>query len=105
MSNIHRFGKHEKGERGGIKLTMLRLVLAVAKKAKVKMAIGGGVAVASRGYRLDTMDVDAFFHDKDRQKVLRALYQLAPEYTVESFGPSHWIAVPPDAEQDERIDF
>lgn len=88
----------------GIKVRMVRLVKAIAKKAKVKVAIGGGVAVASRGYRRDTMDVDAFFHYADKQKVLRALNQLAPEYTVESLNEAHWIAVPPDAEEDEKID-
>ncbi len=89
---------------GGIKAKMLRLVVDVAKQAKVKMAIGGGVAIAARGYRRDTMDVDAFFHYEDQQKVLRALNVLAADYALEKLDPSHWIAVPPGAEPDERID-
>jgi hypothetical protein len=101
MSEVHRFGARA-GE--SIKARMLRLVLAVAKKAKVKMAIGGGIAVASRGYRRDTMDVDAFFHEEDRQKVIRATRQLVEDYEIESLDVSHWIVVPPDAEVDERID-
>lgn len=93
------------GRGSGVKAEMLRLVLAVAKRAKVKVAIGGGVAVAARGYRRDTMDVDAFFHYEDQQKVLRALNVLAGDFRLEKLDSSHWIAVPPGAEPDERIDF
>ena len=89
-----------------LKQQMVRLVLAVARKAKVKMAIGGGIAVASRGYVRETRDVDAFFHEKDRQKVLRALTQLASDWKVEAFDRSHWVAIPPGARTiEERIDF
>lgn len=88
-----------------IKKTMLRLVVRVAKRAKVKFGIGGGVAVAAHSYRRDTADVDAFFHYEDRQSVLRALRLVAgTTYTVEQLDASHWIAVPPGAEPDERID-
>lgn len=88
-----------------IKKTMLRLIVRVARRAKVKFGIGGGVAVAAHGYRRDTMDVDAFFHYEDRQKVLRAFRLLVgTTYALEPLDASHWIAIPPGAEPDERID-
>ncbi|HZU84669.1 MAG TPA: hypothetical protein VE987_17185 [Polyangiaceae bacterium] len=83
---------------------MLRLMVKVMKGAKVKMGIGGGIAVAAHGFRRDTVDVDAFFHYGDRQKVLRALRTVAPDFAVEPIADSHWIAVAPDAAPDERID-
>jgi hypothetical protein len=83
---------------------MLRLILAVAKKAGVKIAIGGGLAVNAHGFRRETDDVDAFFHYDDQRKVLRSLNQLAPDYFVEQIDPSQWMAIPPGAEPNERID-
>lgn len=85
-------------------LDMLRLIVKAAKKARVKMGIGGGVAVAAHGFRRNSDDVDAFFHYKDKQKVLRALRQLAPEYVIEPVNEAHWVAAPDDAYADERID-
>ena len=86
------------------KENMLRLILAVAKKAGVKIAIGGGIAVNSHGFRRETDDVDAFFHYDDQHKVLRAMHRLASDFTLEEIDPSQWIAVPPGAEANERID-
>jgi hypothetical protein len=86
------------------KESMLTLVLAVAKKADVKVAIGGGLAVNAHGFRRETADVDAFFHYNDQHKVLRALNQLASDYHLEQLHPSQWISIPPGAEPDERID-
>lgn len=83
---------------------MLRVATKIAKKARVKMGIGGGIAVAAHGYRRSTDDVDAFFHYTDRRKVLAAARAIAPEYTMESLHDSHWILVPPDAEPNARID-
>lgn len=83
---------------------MLTLILAVAKKAGVKMAIGGGLAVSAYGFRRETSDVDAFFHYTDQHKVLRALNQLANDYQLVEMHPSQWFALPPGAEPDERID-
>jgi hypothetical protein len=83
---------------------MIRVIVAAAKRARVKMGIGGGIAVAAHGYRRDTVDVDAFFHYEDRQKVVRALRQVASSYEIEPITNDHWIAVPPGAEPDERID-
>ena len=36
--------------------------------------------------------------------MLRALRAVAGDYAVEELDPSHWIAVPPGAEPDERVD-
>lgn len=84
---------------------MLRLVLKVARRAKAAVGIGDAVALAAQGYRRDTMDVDAFFHYADRQRVLRALQLLAgSDYKIESLDTSHWVAVPVGADPDERID-
>ena len=86
------------------KESMLRLILAVARKAGVKMAVGGGLAVNAHGFRRETDDVDAFFHYADQHKVLRALNKLAPGFVIEEIDPSQWMAVPPGAEANERID-
>ena len=86
------------------KESMLRLILAASKKAGVKIAIGGGLAVNSYGFRRDTDDVDAFFHFDDQHRILRSLNQLAPDYTIEQIDPSQWMAVPPGAEVSQRID-
>jgi hypothetical protein len=83
---------------------MLRVATKTAKKARAKMGIGGGIAVGAHGYRRYTQDVDAFFHFDDRRKVLAALRSVAPDYKIESLHDSHWIAIPPNAETDERID-
>jgi hypothetical protein len=86
------------------KAEMLALVIQAARQAGVAMGIGGGIAVHAHGYRRETADVDAFFHDGDQQSVIRALRQLAPDYTIERLDRSQWIAVPPHAGPDERID-
>jgi hypothetical protein len=86
------------------KESMLRLILRAAKKAGVKMAIGGGLAANAHGFRRETDDVDAFFHYDDQRKVLRALSKLAPGFVIEQIDPSQWIAVPPGAEANQRID-
>jgi len=83
---------------------MLRLILKASKKAGVKMAIGGGLAANAHGFRRETDDVDAFFHYADQRKILRALDKLAPDYVIEQIDPSQWMAVPPGAEANERID-
>jgi len=104
MSSVKRFSPAAKPPET-LKQRMLRLVLAVGKRARVRFAVGGGLAVAARGFRRDTMDVDAFFHAEDRLRVLRALQQVAgDDYRVESFAPSHWIAQPRGADPDERVD-
>lgn len=68
---------------------MLRVAVKTARKARVKMGIGGGLAVAAHGYRRNTDDVDAFFHYNDRRKVLAAIRQVAPKYTIESLHDAH----------------
>ena len=69
----------------------------------MKIAIGGGIAVNSHGYRRDTADVNAFFHLPDQRKVLRQLNdQLGDNFVLEEFDPSHWIVaavvLPPTSE-------
>ena len=86
------------------KESMLRLILRTARKAGVKISIGGGLAVNAHGFRRETDDVDAFFHYADQRKVLRALARLAPDHVIEQIDPSQWMAVPPGAEANERID-
>ncbi len=83
---------------------MLQLITRVAQKARVKMAIGGGIAIQTYGYKRETSDVDAFFHYKDRLKVLRALQQMAKDYVIEELDQSHWVAIPIGSPPDERID-
>ena len=87
-----------------MQIKMLRLICRVAEKAQVKMGIGGGIAVSAQGFRRDTVDVDAFFHYRDRQSVVRALRVLGSRYVLEMLDDAHWIAVPPNAAPDERID-
>jgi hypothetical protein len=83
---------------------MLQFILEIARKARVKVAIGGGIAVNSHGYRRDTADVDAFFHLPDQHKVLRQLNdQLGDNFVLEEFDPSHWIVAAVGASPDERI--
>lgn len=101
------FGKSKKSsvpKSPPTKESMLRLILAASKKAGVKIAIGGGLAVNSYGFRRETDDVDAFFHFDDQHRILRSLNQLAPDYTIEQIDPSQWMAVPPGAEINQRID-
>ena len=86
------------------KESMLQLILAASKKAGVKMAIGGGLAVNSYGFRRDTDDVDAFFHFNDQRQILRTLDQMAPDYIIEQIDPSQWLAVPHGADVNQRID-
>ncbi|MFZ1010765.1 MAG: nucleotidyltransferase [Candidatus Sulfotelmatobacter sp.] len=87
------------------KKELLELVLDVADRAGVKVAIGGGVAVNTYGYRRDTADVDAFFHESDRAKVLRALQKsIIPDLILDELDQSHWIVVPEGNPADERID-
>lgn len=87
------------------KLEMLDFVLGVADRAGVKTAIGGGVAVAAHGYRRDTSDVDAFFHDADRGRVTREVRVSAgPRDLLEELDPSHWILLPEGNPPDERVD-
>lgn len=84
---------------------LLSLILEVAENAGVKVAIGGGIAVNTWGYRRETSDVDAFFHDADRKKVLRSLHDLLPEtFVLEQLDRSHMIVVPEGNSPDERID-
>jgi hypothetical protein len=86
------------------KAEMLRVAIEASRKAGVKTAIGGGVAVAAQGYLRDTVDVDAFFHFQDRAAVLGAFRRTASDYQLEELDESHWIAVPPQASPEERID-
>jgi hypothetical protein len=83
---------------------MLEYVIELASHAKVKTAIGGGVAVCAHGYRRDTSDVDAFFHRSDRQKVLRAIHESDDSFVLDQIDPSHYILVPEGNNADERID-
>ena len=53
------------------KAEMLALVIQAAQQAGVAMGIGGGIAVHAHGYRRETADVDAFFHDGDQQAYLQ----------------------------------
>jgi hypothetical protein len=87
------------------KVEMLKFVLAVAERVGVKTAIGGGVAVAALGYRRDTSDVDAFFHDADRPKIIREVRcSTNPDDVLDELDPSHWILIPSGNSADERID-
>jgi hypothetical protein len=87
------------------KVEMLEFILGVAERAGVRTAIGGGVAVASHGYRRDTADVDAFFHDADRPKVVREVRRsTGPRDVLDEVDPSHWILVPEGNSADERVD-
>jgi hypothetical protein len=86
------------------KVEMLKFVLGVAERVGVKTAIGGGVAVAEHGYRRDTSDVDAFFHDADRPKIVREMHRSAgPEDVLDEIDQSHWILVPFGNSVDEHI--
>ena len=87
------------------KVDMLRFVLGVTERSGVRTAIGGGVAVAAHGYRRDTADVDAFFHDADRGKIIREVRRsTAPSDVLDEIDPSHWILVPEGNSTDEKID-
>jgi hypothetical protein len=87
------------------KTDMLKFVLGVAERAGVRFAVGGGVAVAAHGYRRDTSDVDAFFHDADRPRVIRSIrLNLKPDDVLDELDPSHWILIPAGNSADERID-
>jgi hypothetical protein len=84
---------------------MLKFVLGVAERAGVCVAVGGGVAVAAHGYRRDTADVDAFFHDADRPRVVRELRRsMSPDDSLDELDPSHWVWVPTGNSVDERVD-
>lgn len=83
---------------------MLRLVIRVAKRARVRFSIGGAIAVWAHGYKRDTTDVDAFFRYEDRQKVIRSMRLLGENYAIEELDTSHWIAIPEGSPPDERID-
>jgi hypothetical protein len=90
---------------GESKEGLLSLIVAVASRSNVKMAIGGGLAVNVYGYRRYTSDVDAFFHFDDQKAVLRSLNKkLGDEYLLEELHPSHWIVTRRDVSPDERID-
>ena len=87
------------------KKEMLQFVLDASARAGVPTAIGGGLAVAAHGYRRDTSDVDAFFHDKDRSKVMSVVRKsVGPRDFVEELDPSHFIVIPEGNSPDERID-
>jgi len=84
---------------------LLIFILEVAEKAGVKIGIGGGIAVNTWGYRRETADVDAFFHENDRKKILETLHSLLPEdFMLEELDRSHWMIVPEGNNPDERID-
>lgn len=84
---------------------LIELVLEIAEKAGAKVGIGGGIAVNSWGYRRETADVDAFFHDRDRKKILETLHALLPaNFILEKLDSSHWMIVPEDNSPDQRID-
>lgn len=85
--------------------TLLRMILDVAQRAGTQVAIGGGIAVNTWGYRRETSDIDAFFHDSDRKKVLRELHESLPEsFVLEQLDRSHLIVVPEGNSPDERLD-
>jgi len=87
------------------KVELLRLILAVAAHAGVRVGVGGGLAVCAWGYRRETADVDAFFHEGDRAAVLRSLHSLLPEsFVLEKLDRSHYVVVPEGNSPDERID-
>jgi len=84
---------------------MLRFVLGIADRTAVRTAIGGGIAVAAHGYRRDTADVDAFFHDNDRSKILKEIRRsIGPDDVLDELDPSHFILIPEGNPPDERID-
>lgn len=87
------------------KLQMLDFILGVAERAGVRTAVGGGVAVAAHGYRRDTSDVDAFFHDADRPRVVREVRRsMGPGDVLDEIDPSHWVLIPAGNSADERVD-
>ena len=87
------------------KKELLTLVLEAAKRAGARVGIGGGIAVNAWGYRRETADVDAFFHEGDRRKVLAALHAVLPEsFVLEELDHSHWMIVPEENSPDERVD-
>lgn len=84
---------------------LVEYVTTIAHAAGVKMAVGGGVAVAAHGYKRNTADVDAFFHASDRVKVLRKIQEsLCDGDVLEELDPAHWILVPAGNSPDERLD-
>lgn len=90
--------KHSKEE-------LLKYVVEISARAGVPMAIGGGLAVCAHGYRRNTSDVDAFFHARDRQKVVREIRRtFGDNDLLEELDASHWIFVPAGNTPDERVD-
>lgn len=84
---------------------LITLILDAARHAGVRVSIGGGIAVNTWGYRRETADVDAFFHDRDRPALLRSLHEILPaDCVLEKLDPSHWMIVPEENSPDERID-
>lgn len=53
-------------------IRLLQRTVEIVKREGLTYAIGGGVAVNAYGFERETKDVDAFFRDEDRLKVIRA---------------------------------
>lgn len=73
-----------------------RLLRTVRAQDDLPVAIGGGLAVNLHGVERHTDDVDAFFRQDDRIRVLRALRREG--LTVDKvFGGFHYVAYEPGA--------
>ncbi len=82
-------------------IQLLSRLLDIAEGEGIPLAIGGGLAVNLHGVERHTNDVDAFFREADRQRVVRALRRAG--LTVDKvFGGFHYVAYEP-ASSDLRV--
>lgn len=83
---------------------LMERFLSVVTGNEFTYAVGGGVAVNAYGYRRETSDIDAFFLDEDRIRVLQA-FRRAKLNVRPIMEPFHYAAFLPEGRSvDERID-
>ena len=77
-------------------IALLARFLRIMRGKRIPFAIGGGIAVNVHGYERETKDVDAFFRNEDRYRVLRTMREAGFEID-DPYSPYIYFAFPPNA--------
>jgi len=85
-------------------LRTLKSVTAALRRARVRHAVGGSLAMAAHGYRRETTDIDVFIDAKQKPAAMRAIRKLGWP-TASVFRGFHHIAEIPGFDIDDlRVD-